>query len=138
MTSPILLDTCALLWIAQDEPIGAEAVAALDALWLEGLAPLVSPISAWEVGMLSARGRIVLTMSPGRWWREAIERLGLELAPMSPELLIASTQLPGVAPNDPADRIVAATAREQNLRLMTRDSKLLAYGEAGRLQTIIC
>lgn len=57
---------------------------------------------------------------------------------MPPSLLIASTQLPGLPPNDPADRIIAATAREAGLRVMTRDGKLLAYGEAGNLDTIVC
>ena len=57
---------------------------------------------------------------------------------MPPSLLIASTQLPGTPPNDPADRIIAATARERGLRVMTRDSKLLAYGEAGHLATVVC
>lgn len=113
-------------------------MAALDDLWVAGEAPQVSPISAWEIGLLVSRGRLSLTMPPARWWELSLERIGLEVAPMPPSLLIASTQLPGTPPNDPADRIIAATARERGLRVMTRDSKLLAYGEAGHLATVVC
>lgn len=136
--SPVFLDTCALLFIAQGEPLRPAAAADLETLWREGISPQVSPISAWEVGLLAARGRIALAMSPERWWAAAVSALRLELAPMPPELLIASTALPGTPPNDPADRIVAATAREYGLRLMTRDERLLGYGEAGNLGVVAC
>jgi len=138
MTAGLLLDTCALIWIAQAEPIEDGAKTLLDELWASGDAPQVSPISAWEVGLLVARGRLSLTMEPARWWDLSVARMGLELAPLPPGLLIASTQLPGAPPNDPADRIIAATARDLGLRVMTRDSRLLAYGQAGHLQTIVC
>lgn len=138
MTPPLLLDTCALIWISQAEPIDESAMTALDELWRAGGVPRVSPISAWEIGLLVARGRLTLTMAPARWWEVSVERIGLEVAPMPTGLLIASTQLPGTPPSDPADRIIAATARENGLRVMTRDGKLLAYGEAGHLDTIVC
>ena len=138
MTLPILLDTCALIWIAQGDPLSDEALRALNEEWAAETALGVSPISAWEVGLLVSRGRLALTMPPQRWWGLAVEKLGLVLAPMPPELLIASTSLPGAPPNDPADRIVAATAREQGLRVMTRDRRLLDYGDAGHIDTILC
>lgn len=134
----ILLDTCALLWIVGGDRIEAKAKAAIEDRWSEGHAPRVSPISAWEVGLLASRGRITLTMATDRWWDTMMLRSGFELAPMPPELLIASSQLPGPAPSDPADRIIATTAREQGLSLMTRDSKLLAYADAGHLNALAC
>lgn len=138
MTAPILLDTCALIWISQGDPIRPEARASLDRLWIDGGVPLVSPITAWEISLLVRRGRLALTMSPTRWWSTTLSRLGLELAPMSPSLLIASNELPGDPPNDPADRIIAATAREHGVRLMTRDRLLVAYGQAGHLDVQAC
>jgi PIN domain nuclease of toxin-antitoxin system len=57
---------------------------------------------------------------------------------MSPAVLIASSSLPGNPPRDPADRIMAATAREYGYRLMTRDRPLLTYGEEGHLQVVSC
>jgi PIN domain nuclease of toxin-antitoxin system len=138
VTTPILLDTCALLWIAQGDPLADDALRALDESWAADLALSVSPISAWEVGLLVSRGRLALTMDTDRWWSQAMTRIGLLLAPMPPALLIASTLLPGLPPTDPADRIVAATARDQGLRLMTRDRRLLDYAEAGHLESIAC
>lgn len=88
--------------------------------------------------MLVAKGRLALTMTPERWWRSAMDRMGLELAPLPPSILMASTHLPGTPPADPTDRIIAATAREQDLKLMTRDGKLLAYAQAGHLDVIPC
>jgi len=62
----------------------------------------------------------------------------VRLADMSPDVLIASSFLPGTPPRDPADRILAATAREYGYRLMTRDTPLLAYARQGHLQALAC
>jgi PIN domain nuclease of toxin-antitoxin system len=63
---------------------------------------------------------------------------GLRLAEMPPEVLMASSFLPGTPPRDPADRILAATAREYGYRLMTRDGPLLTYAGQGHLHVIAC
>ena len=63
---------------------------------------------------------------------------GVTLADMSPDLLIASSFLPGKPPRDPADRIVAATARDLGATLMTRDSVLLNYGKQGHVNVVAC
>jgi PIN domain nuclease of toxin-antitoxin system len=57
---------------------------------------------------------------------------------MPPELLIASSFLPGIPPRDPADRILAATAREYGYVLVTRDRPLLDYSEQGHIQELAC
>ena len=136
--SGVLLDTCALIWIAEGEPLDAGARQALDDAWRQGHDIAASPISAWEIGLLAARGRLTLTLPAERWWGEAMERLGLTLAPMDPSMLIASSWLPGQLHPDPADRILIATARAQGLRLMTRDRKILSYAAAGNLNAVAC
>jgi PIN domain nuclease of toxin-antitoxin system len=60
------------------------------------------------------------------------------LADMPPDVLIASSFLPGVPPRDPADRIIAATARDLGATLITRDRALLAYGGQGHLNVVAC
>jgi PIN domain nuclease of toxin-antitoxin system len=65
------------------------------------------------------------------WVRNALATPGLILAPLTPEIAIASTRLPGDLHGDPADRLIVATARVHGATLMTKDSKLLAYGRAG-------
>jgi PIN domain nuclease of toxin-antitoxin system len=57
---------------------------------------------------------------------------------MSPELLIAASFLPGKPPRDPADRIIAATARDLGATLITRDRVLLDYGAQGHLSVVAC
>ncbi len=68
MADPLLLDTCAIIWVANDEPIAKEAQEAITAALLADAPVYVSPISAWEVGMLAARRRISLRMSPDKWF----------------------------------------------------------------------
>jgi PIN domain nuclease of toxin-antitoxin system len=46
--------------------------------------------------------------------------------------------LPGAPPRDPADRIIAATAREHGYTVMTRDATLLAYAREGYLSAVEC
>jgi PIN domain nuclease of toxin-antitoxin system len=57
---------------------------------------------------------------------------------MSPDLLIAASFLPGKPPRDPADRIIAATARDYGCTLVTRDRSLLDYGEQGHVRVLAC
>ena len=135
--APILLDTCALLWISNNEPIATSAMAELQAVDDAGMQLAASPISAWELGNLVSRGRLALGMEPSQWFRQVLEA-GVALAPMPPDVLIASAFLPASPLRDPADRILAATARAFGYRLMTRDGSLLAYAAAGHLRAISC
>jgi len=57
---------------------------------------------------------------------------------MSPDLLIASSFLPGEPPRDPADRIMLATARDLGAALVTRDRALLDYGGQGHVKIVAC
>lgn len=87
--------------------------------------------------MLVAKGRLNLALPPLRWF-ETILELGVDLATMSPDILISSSQLPGPALRDPSDRIIAATARANGYRLMTRDKPLLEFAASGQLSAIAC
>ena len=78
--------------------------------------------------MLEAKGRIRLSSPCGQWVEEALATPGLTLVPLTPEIALDSSRLPGDFHGDPADRIIAATARRMGARLLTRDEKLLAYG----------
>lgn len=135
---PILLDTCAAIWIAEDEKLEQAAVDLLDSVAEAGVATYVSPISAWEVGLLVAHERLTLLITPQRWLRRLLELPNVQLADISPELLIESSFLPGQPPRDPADRILAATARDLGATLITRDRMLLDYGEQGHIRAVAC
>jgi PIN domain nuclease of toxin-antitoxin system len=135
---PLLLDTHAAIWIARNERLAPAAEEAVNAAHQEGGVVLVSPISAWELGLLVARQRLTLLMTPERWFQRLLGQPGVRLADMSPDLLIASSFLPGKPPRDPADRILAATARDLGATLITRDRALLDYGAAGHISVLAC
>lgn len=98
----------------------------------------VSPITAWEIATLAARNRIRLSLSPDAWFDDLLALPGVRLAEMPPSLLIASVSLPGSPPSDPADRIIAATARTYGYAVVTRDGELTQYGQAGHLRIVSC
>lgn len=137
MNRPILLDTCALIWVLSGGGLqdGAE-VALQDSASTPGRV-FASPISAWEVGQLVAKGRLRLAADPLGWFQQALDG-GIALASMPPSVLIAASFLPGAALRDPADRILAATARTFGYRLMTRDRPLLDFAAQGHMQAIAC
>jgi PIN domain nuclease of toxin-antitoxin system len=87
---------------------------------------------------LVAKGRIHLTLSPEVWFDSVLALPGVRLAALTAQLLISSTALPGTPPADPADRIIAATARLYSYRVITRDTKLLAYAAQGHILATAC
>lgn len=135
---PLLLDTCTLIFMAERTRLAAAAVDAMRTVNEGAGATYVSPISAWEIGMLESRGRLQLLIKPERWFANLFEAPGVRLADLSPELLIASSYLPGKPPKDPMDRIIAATARDLGATLITRDRALLEYGKQGHIAVVEC
>ena len=137
MKRPVLLDTCAAIWLMNGDSMSSESqTTILEAQGREAVH--VSPISAWEIGLLVARGRLTLNLSPSAWFGTLLRQPGVRLATMGPDVLIASSSLPGLAPRDPADRIIAATAREYGFVVVTRDGELLPYAQARHIEAIAC
>jgi PIN domain nuclease of toxin-antitoxin system len=134
---PLLLDTNAAIWLSRDE-LKASASEKLDEAARMGVATYLSPITAWEVGQLVSRNRLSLGATPQRWFARILAMPNVLLAELSPELLIASSFLPGKPPRDPADRVLLATARDLGATLVTRDRAILAYGESGQVSTLAC
>jgi PIN domain nuclease of toxin-antitoxin system len=129
----LLLDTCALLWISAGRDLrnGAQEEIAQSDLH-------VSRITMWEIANLVRKRRLALAMPPLAWFLRAVEQMGANLPQLSLEVLAESCALPGDPPNDPADRIIIATARETGLVIVTRDEKILKYSRAGHVQTMVC
>ena len=133
-----LLDTCAVIWIANGDPLREPAASALRQAYAEGGGLAVSPMTAWEIAMLVAKGKIALSLAPEVWFDRVLGLPGVALAAMPPPVLIQSCALPGAPPADPVDRILVASARAFDHTLMTRDRHLLAYGEEGHAQVMGC
>jgi PIN domain nuclease of toxin-antitoxin system len=115
-----------------------ESLNAIRAARRANLGVYVSPFTAWEVGTLVAKIRVQLTLAPDVWFANLLAQPGVRLAPLTPAELLASTALPGSPPSDPADRIIAATARLHGQIIVTRDRKLLAYAQDGHIRVQAC
>jgi PIN domain nuclease of toxin-antitoxin system len=126
---PLLLDTHCWIWMQGGlEPrFSPEGLITLQKAARDANL-MVSAISVWEVALLESKRRISLDMDCTRWIREALDTPGLTLVPLTPEIAVHSTRLPGDFHGDPADRIIVATARLEGARLLTKDRKLLDYG----------
>lgn len=137
MIDAVLLDTCAVIWIANDDAIGDEARDAVRTAEQEA-GVFISPITAWEIAVLASKGRLTLTIPVENWFDRLLELPGTVLAEMPPRTLIRSASLPGSPPSDPADRIIAASARELGIPVVTRDRELVKYADAGHVRVIPC
>jgi len=138
MNRPFLIDTCAALWIVSGEISAATAAALTDARD-KGAPVFVSPITAWEIGISARKGRFKSPYSPQRWFELLISKPGTYVAELTAHIMMESSFLPGRLDSaDPADRIIAATAREYGYTVMTRDKALLDYGREGHLSVLEC
>lgn len=131
--SDLLLDTCAVLWLAQGSALSEEARKAIVDRNLH-----VSPITAWEIANLVRKNRIALASPPAAWVRRAVDKMEADMPQLTVDILADSCFLPGSPPSDPADRIIIATARDAGLAIVTRDEAILAYSRAGHVRTLAC
>ena len=136
----LLLDTCAIVFIAEGQTIDPSARQQIRAASLAG-GILVSPVSAWEIGLLAAKGQLTFLLHPNAWFRSFLSNSDVRLTPLTPEIApgdaIESSFLPRLH-SDPADRLLIATARALGVPIVTRDRRILAYAEAGFVAAIAC
>lgn len=97
---------------------------------------LVSPLSVWEVAMLTARGRLALSLDVRAWVDRALGGSGAAVAGFTPAIALESALLPGTPSADPVDRLLIATAGGLGAMLVTRDREILAYGGAGHVTVL--
>ena len=87
----------------------------------------ISAISCWEVAKLYEYGRLELPVGLGEWFRLALGYPGISILPLTPEVAIESTSLPGGFHRDPSDQIIVATARVHECPLVTSDNMIADY-----------
>jgi PIN domain nuclease of toxin-antitoxin system len=133
----LLLDTHIWVWAinGSTDRLSSAGIKAIQLAGTNGQLG-VSAISVWEVGMLESKGRLNLQTLCIDWVREALSAPGLRLIPLSPDIAIESSRLPGNLHGDPADRILAATTRILGATLVTQDKLLLDYGKQKFLSVI--
>ena len=124
----LLLDTHVALWAVADDPRLSPAARVLIAD--PGNEVFVSAASVWEIAIKHglARGRADDMPISGRDALLHFTAAGYALLPISPAHAAAVEELPRLH-EDPFDRLLVAQARTEPLRLLTRDAKVLAYGD---------
>ena len=95
---PMLLDTCAAIWLTNGDPMSAASRSSITAAQAGNLGVYVSPMTAWEIATLVAKNRLHLAPAPGAWFSALLALAGVRLAAMPPDVLIASATLPGAPP----------------------------------------
>jgi len=116
----ILLDTHAWLWLClEPQRLSATATSAIRrSLGDGGLA--IASITLWEVAMMVARGRVIPHGTPEAWLSALVDRSGVVVKEITPAVATLATHFSGDFPPDPADRLIAATARAEGLSLVSR------------------
>lgn len=121
--SPLILDTCALLWLAAGgDQLSEAATARIEA------APVVhvSAISGFEIGIKHRGGKLELPAAPADWFEVILEHHGLEVLTLDLPICILATRLP-VVHRDPCDRLIIATAQLEDLPIVTGDAVFQHY-----------
>ena len=120
----LLLDTHALLWFAShSEKLSDRSKVEIDAAELL----YVSSISAWEIGMLIAKERLILALDVEEWVRLSQRIPKVKWINITPEIALKAASLPGSFHGDPADRIITASAISLGASLITADHKIQSY-----------
>ncbi len=120
----LLLDTCALLWLASGSPnISKEARRRID----NSFVVYVSPISLWEIARKVQKGKLQLPLEPAEWFTRVREQHNLTLLPLSEAVMFKAATLPEIH-KDPANRFIIATALLNNLDVVTTDHNFPDYG----------
>ena len=119
----ILLDTHTWIWLFNGSTeLSLDAIEQINFAGNKGKV-FISAISVWELSMLVAKDRVILSEPIHQWVKDSFSQPGVNLSSMLPEIAIESSFLPGEFHGDPADRIIVATARINNL-ILSKSFKL--------------
>ena len=123
----IILDTHVWVWfVSNPELLSKKSKKAVN-IAMEEKNMFISSISAWEVALLVSRKRLKLTMDTEDWISKSEMLPFLRFIPVDNSVAVKSVNLPEPIHNDPADRIIIATAISQGATLITKDEKILKY-----------
>ncbi|MGH8499487.1 MAG: type II toxin-antitoxin system VapC family toxin [Methylococcales bacterium] len=129
----IVLDTHAWIWwVSNPEKLSKKARKLIvDAMDQRNIC--ISAISAWEAALLVARGRLRLTMDVGEWIQESEKISSVKFIPVTNAIAVKSVFLPGRLHDDPADRMIIATALTLGATVISKDKKIRDYGHVNSL-----
>ena len=119
----ILLDTHVVIWLAFDQKqISRKARHAIDDARKNADGLAISDVTLLELATLANKGRIRLDISLESFLQEVEARF--IVLPITARACARITGLPEGYPQDPADRIIGATALVEGLYLLTADREI--------------
>jgi len=122
-----VLDTHAWVWwVSESDAIPKRLTKRLHDEGAQGRL-FVSSISTWEVALLVKSGRLRLTMDVAEWIAKTEALPAVQFVPVDNNIALKSVTLPGTFHNDPADRMIVATAMVLGATLVTKDEKIRRY-----------
>jgi PIN domain nuclease of toxin-antitoxin system len=120
----LLLDTCTVIWAAQESRRLSFDVREL--LESGGNSRFVSCVSLWEIAVKNRRGHLQLAEPLGRLTDLLVDNLGVEYLALSAPHCLAVRELPDHH-RDPFDRMLICQALVENLVLVTPDPVIAQY-----------
>ena len=118
----MLLDTCAFIWFLEDNPeLSREAKAAIE----NGEMVYLSIASLWEIAIKKSLGKLEIKQTMTELAR-ICQDTDIVILPIKPSYLDRLESLPQVH-GDPFDRLIIATAMEEEISVVTHDTKIAKY-----------
>ena len=121
----IVLDTHALIWLSDAQRTLGKAARRLSDRALLKSELCVSAISFWEIGLLAAKQRVRFKTSPTEL-RQGALRAGIREIALDGDMGIHAANLHSLH-DDPADRLIVATALMHDAVLITADERILEW-----------
>lgn len=122
----IVMDTCAIIWDALDPTQltqkAKDAINKADA----NNTLMIADISIWEIAMLIQKKRLEIDTTASHFIKLFLQSRNVSVMPISAEIAEMSVSFSSDINNDPADRLILATAIVHNAKLVTADNNLLA------------
>jgi PIN domain nuclease of toxin-antitoxin system len=122
--SAVLVDTHAFIWYITADPRLSRTAAA--AIGSPAAAVYVSVVSAWEIVIKAAKGKLKIHKPVGSLWSDAMAANSFTPLDVTFDHILELESLP-MHHGDPFDRLLVAQALAEGLELVTADRALAAY-----------
>jgi PIN domain nuclease of toxin-antitoxin system len=120
----VLLDTCTFLWIVSGDSALSPTAATLFAD--PGNEVFLSAVSAWEIAVKSALGKLPLPKPPAAFVPEQRDLHAIAALPLDEGAALAVGRLPDIH-RDPFDRMLVAQAIVAGMTILTPDPEITRY-----------
>ena len=132
----MLLDTHVWFWYVMQVPrLRAATLKIIEQAEADG-ALYLCPISLWELTLKVSQGTVHLDLPVRLWLHRAITLSGIHLTEITIDVACECADLPSAFHGDPGDRLIASTARNEGMTLITHDKNLLRLARQGYFKAV--